>query len=287
MDMNAIGAKVPLGQISLKDTAKMLANKEADPQAGDAVVKSENDDPGLMPKMQAKPAEESDFSVESFAERHKCIVGTTIAGTVVGGIIGGVVSYNSAMGEVRQQPVNTVTRDWDQPVMREKQIGEIPNNYYEPNNVFGFFHNNTFKPVVENAPVVGADGKPRMEHVEKTWTEHGQPIVREEIRNIKDPVLRGYHENRWEDSHDVVVGRDQNGNDIIQREINGWNHNFSPNVEYRTIGTYKVPDVHFETGVNVAGRTVVGILVGMGAGATAAALAGAGIEKVMQKNNQA
>jgi hypothetical protein len=267
---------------SLRNRVRLLTSDSARTQVQDKVVREKKDDLGLIPRKQPKATQEEAFSMEDDTGKHSILIKTTAAGAVIGGAVGGLFAYSSAMNEVNSKPVNSVSLDWDRPVMHDKMVGQIPNDYYEPNNVFGYFHQNTMKNVVEPAPVVDSSGHPQMEHTAKTFTDHGQPVVHWNEKSIRDPYLNGYSDNRWEDGHDVAVGQDKNGNTIYEHRIDGWQHNFYPRIGYTNIGSFKKPDVTFETGVNVAERTVLGILLGMGAGAAAAALIRAGIEKAME-----
>jgi len=210
--------------------------------------------------------------------------GTELTGAAVGGTIGfaagAIAGYSSAKAEIEKLPVQSVTNEWDKPVMQTKNIGEIPANYYQPNSIFGSYHSGSMQNVNQDVPVYGADGKPTMEHVSKTWTDHGKPVTEWKDRLIQDPILKGYHESVYTDSHyeTVYAGTDCDGNPrYVQREeVDGYRHTFSPDIDYKTVGNFKEPEVHFETGVDMTGRILtygaVGLIAGAGIGAFTAAV---------------
>ncbi len=265
--------------LSLRDTARLIGSSGA-PAAG---------------REQATGNEDA-FSMEQ--DTYTATIGCAAA---AGGLVGGIWQYNEAMGQVRQQPLNTVHQEWNEPVMRDRVIGKMPENYYEPRSVFGFSHHVTYKNVVEPAPVLGADGKPQMQFREQTWSDHGTPVVTRNTYAIKDPFLRGVNEFRMEDTSSyerVVPGqftrsedgqfvRDAYGDRVPVKEtvseIRGWNHSFSADIGQKDTGyTYEMPTVRFETGVNVAGRTILGVLCGAFVGGASAALVMAGIQRAQQ-----
>jgi len=210
--------------------------------------------------------------------------GTELTGAAVGGTIGfaagACAGYASAKAEIEKIPVDSVTNEWDKPVMRTKSIGEIPANYYQPNSIYGSYHSGSMQTVDKDVPVYGADGKPTMEHVSRTWTDHGKPVTEWKDRLIQDPILKGYHESVYTDSHyeNVYAGTDSDGNAVyVQREeVDGFRHTFSPDIDYKTVGSFKEPEVHFETGVDMTGRILtygaVGLIAGAGIGAFTAAV---------------
>jgi hypothetical protein len=275
-------------------TAKAQEESAPEAQVQDKIEKGESG--GFLTKVKdfvakdMKPADKTyeAYSGGDFFTQHKEKVTGAVVGGVIGGALGGVIAYNSAMSEVRKLPVQEVTLEWDKPVMQDKKIGQMPADYYEPNNVFGWFRENHLVDVVRPAPVIEpATGKPAMQHVEKTWNEHGKPVVRWQEKQIGDPYLRGYHESRWEDSHTetVKVGTDRDGNPIYEERtrIDGWQHRFSADVSEKSVGTYKEPRVEYETGVSVGLRTAIGVLAGVGAGALVGAVAASAVKKALAR----
>lgn len=218
------------------------------------------------------------------------IKGALVGGTA-GAVIGGVVAYNSAMTEVNKQPIESVTLEWQKPVTQDKVIGKMPGDYYEPNNLWSAFNNhNTLVDVTREAPVL-KDGVPVMEQTQKTFSDHGKLQVQWNQKPIQDPWLKGYSESKWEDGHyeTVHVGHDSNGNDITEQryEVDGWQHRFTADVQYKKVGEFKEPQVTFETGVNVGMKTFEGILLGLGLGAVSGAIAAAALKKVMENQGKA
>lgn len=222
------------------------------------------------------------FKAEGEKRNYNTEIGAAIAGGAVGAIVGGVISYNSAMAEVNKQPVESVALDWQKPVTQDKVIGKMPADYYEPNNIWSSFNNHGFVEVTREAPVM-KNGVPEMQQVHKEFSDHGKIRVEWKEKEIGDPWLKGYSESRWEDGHNEVIGKDRNGNDITRYEIDGWNHRFTADVQYKKVGTYKEPEVTWETGVSVGLRTFEGIALGLGAGAVSVALATAAAKRALEK----
>jgi len=210
--------------------------------------------------------------------------GTELKGAAVGGAVGfaagACAGYSEAKAEIEKLPVESVTNEWDKPVMTSKELGTIPEDYYSHFNGHYSYNQVSTEPVNREVPVYGADGKPQMEHVSKTWTDHGKPVTEWQDKPIQEPILKGYDESIWTDSHyeSVYAGTDSDGDpEYIQREvIDGYRHTFSPDIDYRTVGNFKEPEVHFETGVDMTGRILtygaVGFLAGAGIGAFTAAV---------------
>jgi hypothetical protein len=295
MNADPIGKSLPVSQAGAAAAPKEI--KEAEEKQVDTTDRVEVGEKkkGLMGRvkdfaatdMKASKEAEVAYADGSIMSRYKPEIIAAATGGVVGGVIGGVVAHNAAMNEVRSLPVNSVSLEWDKPVMADKAVGRMPADYYEPANIWGFFHENTLIDVVKEAPVRNPDGSVQMQHVEKTFTEHGKPIVRWDVKDIGDPQMKGYHESRWEDGHwhREVVGHDSNGRPIEKDvwETDGWRHTFSPDIDYKKVGEYKAPDVTFETGVNVGLRTALGILIGAGAGAVGTALATSALRRALKK----
>lgn len=212
--------------------------------------------------------------------------GGAVAGSFLGGVLGGLIGHNSAMQSIQKLPINTVTLDWDKPLMGNREIGKIPADYYEPNNIWGGLNPHTMKSVIVSAPVLNGNGQPIMQHTENTWTKHGEPLVSWQDKNINDPFLKGYRESRFEENHTekVQVGTDRYGDPVYYdvTRVDGWEHRFSPEISYKTLGTFKEPKVTFETGVNVGLRTTLGVLAGAVGGALVGAIVVSAIKKASE-----
>lgn len=224
----------------------------------------------------AKETETNDFGFE---------IKGAILGGAVGTVVGGFAGFNSAMSEIKKLPIESVTLEWQKPVTIQKVLGKIPEDYYE-RNYFGISIGNpiSMTNVRREVPVL-KDSGPVMQDTEKIFSDHGKPVVEWKTREINDMTLKGYSESKWEDGHyeTVLDGHDSEGKEITHQvyKIDGWRHTYSPNIDYKNIGTYKEPVVKFETGVDVLGKTVTGALIGLGAGAASGAIAAAVLKRMM------
>ncbi|MCA9781086.1 MAG: hypothetical protein KC800_30410 [Candidatus Eremiobacteraeota bacterium] len=91
----------------------------------------------------------------------------------------------------------------------------------------------------------------------------------------------------YTDSRTVSVGhteyRDvERSRDVYRDELRGYYERYSPNINSRTVGTYKVPKVTFDHGVSVGSYVMKGVLIGAGLGALAL-----GVASVISQRSQA
>jgi len=277
MGMNAAGALSTPGIMSLRETARLMAS-----QPGTAAASS------LKLTGQGEAPEEDSFSSDFDCDNVKIAAGI---GAGVGAVAGGILMYQGARRQIEALPVNTVSLDWDEPVMKQKVLGKVPDDYYEHNFIFDWPSSpdpRSWSDVVRPAPVLDATGKPYTQHMQRTWSDHGDPRVTWNRNiSIKDPVLTGYSHYTSEDSHydSVPVGTDDEGKTIYEEveEIDGWWHRFSPDIKGNPTGyTYDKPDVSFYTGVNVFGRTMLGVIGGAMLGAVSSGLAAAAYNRAMR-----
>jgi len=178
--------------------------------------------------------------------------------------------------------------------MKQKVLGKVPDDYYEHNFIFDWPSSpnpRSWSDVVRPAPVLDATGKPYTQHMQRTWSDHGDPRVTWNRNiSIKDPALTGYSHYTSEDSHydQVPTGRtDDDGTTIYEdvKDIDGWWHRFSPDIKGNPTGsTYDKPDVSFYTGVNVFGRTMLGVIGGAVLGAVSSGLAAAAYNRALKSS---
>lgn len=215
------------------------------------------------------------------------LIGAGIGG-VAGGVAGGLIGNNMAKEKIMaNNDINSISLDWKEPAMQSENLGQIPANYYQPNNLFGWVGGgNGMTSVIRQNPVM-ENGKPVMLDKSQTFTDYGKPVVEWKNKNIYTSTLNGYHSSITPDTsyETVYAGRDSNGNAIyVEREkIDGYYHNFSPNIQQTNVGTYQTPKVKFETGVSTGLYTTLGALAGAGVGALSGALTGAAIDHIMNK----
>ena len=200
-------------------------------------------------------------------------------GAAVGAISGAVIEGMSAQRLVESQPVNSVTETWKTPVTQDQVIGKIPADYYTPNDIIGVFpHEVGQRNVTAPVPVTSDKGEVAWQTHTQTFTDHGRPVVQWQAHTLGNPVLNGYTQS---DMPDNTSYQDHNGNwHTVQQ---GTWHRFNPEVQYNNLGhDYQTPDVHFETGVSVVGRTFLGALAGAAAGAVGGALVGVATRKLVE-----
>ncbi len=278
--MNSISSGITASSI-LKNTATTApAAKEnsASIDTNDTLQKSES----------SKELTKADFVKMNDSSKKGAIIGASIGG-VAGGLAGGIIAYNMSMNTVKaNNDINSVSLDWQQPVMKSENLGSIPANYYQPANIFGVINaiqgNHGSVDVYRENPVM-QNGKPVMQDVSKTFTDYGTPVVSWDTKNIQQSKLAGHHESVYTDVHteQIYEGKTADGREIYstREEVKGYQHSFSPDIKNLTVGNYQVPKVKFETGVNVGLNTTLGVLAGAGVGALAGGIAGAAIAKAM------
>jgi len=137
------------------------------------------------------------------------------------------------------------------------------------------------------------------DEVSLVWKEHA----------IQEPSLRGYHHNIQEQGHweKIVVGRepghwetqtvghDENGNPITERvyhegkdiideryEVDGYWHRFSPDLKYKTVGSYQTPEYHHK-GLDPLTGGALGLITGTLVGAILGVITGAISRTVHEK----
>jgi len=302
--INAVSVKTPQVRAAL---VKSRENEEAAGQPVRDTVEKGVEKPGFftyMKKLMAPGVETKDEAYRSsdmdITEKYRTELMGAGAGFTVGGIIGAGIAYSDAMAQVEKLPVESVSLNWKEPLMQSKTLGQIPANYYEPNNVWGWVNNGNGKvDVIRDAPALDASGQPYLQPRSHTFTDHGKPVVRWSDQTIRDPQLKGWSESKIPDTEQVLagqhtesvyVGTDDKGNPIYEnRQVDdyetrtkGWQHSFSPDIDYKNLGTWQKPEVTFETGVNVGLRTAGGFFLGATTGAVACALAARAAKNYME-----
>ncbi len=209
-------------------------------------------------------------------------------GAAIGGIAGGITAYNMSWNKIKAtNTVQSVSLDWKEPDMKSENLGKIPADYYSPISWWHTSGGHGYQDVYRDNPVIGPDGKPQMHDMHQTYSNYGKPVVTWENQNIEEKKLTGFSEFVHEDYHyeNEYKGKDANGEPIYERrkEVDGYEHDYSPTIQSTHLGTYQTPKVRFETGVNVGLNTTLGVLAGAGIGAIAGGLAGAAIQTAINK----
>jgi hypothetical protein len=289
-------------------TTEPRKEKEAEGTPVQDTVEKGADETGFFSKMKNLVSSGVDNKEEAYRssdvsilEKYRSEAIGGAVGFVAAGITGAVIAHSSAMADVNKLPVESVSLKWKEPIMQQKNLGQMPADYYQPNNVWGWVNNSGKVDVVRDAPALDASGQPVMNPRSHTFTDHGKPVVRWQDMKIQDPQLKGWNESTLPDNERVMVGhhtesvdsgRRDSQNRIIYKDVEvddyetrtkGWNHSFSADIDYKTVGTYTKPEVTFETGVSVGLRTFVGFLVGAGTGAVGVALATGAAKRALEK----
>lgn len=231
--------------------------------------------------------------VEADADKKKMIVA---GAAVAGGVVGGIVAYEISDSMVKSHPVNSVTETWKQPVVQNQSMGQIPDDFYRPGGIWGFFPTGVPQREVTSGqyggtPVLDPQGFAAMESRTQTFTGHGTPMVNWETHQIQKPQLdphQPYDMSQMPNTH--TIDQSWTDSDGVRHEssttvTDGYWYRFSPNVQYKTVQaadgstTYQKPDVKFETGVHTALNTTLGIIGGAAVAGTAAWL----IQKSLDK----
>lgn len=214
----------------------------------------------------------------------RAIVKGGAAGAAAGAVVGGTGAYLEGRLEIANLPEKTLDLKWKEPLLQEKNIGQIPKNFYVSSGSGKMGAKEGYVPVNVKAPVFGYTGEPVMQDHQQSFKDHGAPVVTWLNHQIKDPFLTGYEEHVSEDGHYTNIGSGcstiispypqfgSGGDCISVHNVDGYHHNFTPKIDYRVVGEYQTPQVTFETGVNIFSRTLWGVVLGMGAGALAGAL---------------
>jgi hypothetical protein len=201
-------------------------------------------------------------------EKGKVILGSAFLGAGVGAIGGLIYGYNQAQNEIKNAPVESVTLTYKLPTYETKEIGKIPQDQYLKSELgerdsgwwYGKVDLTSTKPVYEKVPVKDDTGKVVYREVTETFSGRGKPIINYNTYEVKEPVLKGYTQRIIKDEYyhyDKERGGFFYGNWI----------KFYPRVDYNVIDTYQVPQVSFEHGVDVLGKTMKGLALGAVVGA--------------------
>lgn len=230
-------------------------------------------------------SESDDFRAKD--RSYKAEICAATAGGVIGGLVGGIVANTMAKAEIEKLPIERITLDWQNPVMTDKVIGQIPKDYYDQKHTIDPARREVLVDAVTKAPVLNPDGTPVMQDMNKEFADHGKLNVDWQNRTITNPIFKGFSERTIEDRHQqqTLIGFDSNNNPqyTYYSVTDGYYHKFKPQVEDQIVGSYKEPVVKFETGIDVGSRTMKGILIGSLTGAVSAAIATAAIKKLMEK----
>lgn len=123
------------------------------------------------------------------------------------------------------------------------------------------------------------------------FAAQSEDSIREEwvTRTATHPELRGYHYSVWTDysTECHTEGYGEDAREVCHTEIDGWWHNYRPNIHNRPVGTYTEPTFsHTRSWEPLLGGfvgAVAGGVVGLGIGLGVAVLKGAVIEKPVEK----
>ena len=190
------------------------------------------------------------------------IAGGVFYGGLVGAVGGSVYGYNQAQNEIKKVPVESVTLTYKLPTYETKEIGKIPHDQYIRGGWWygsGSINMTPVEPVHAKVPVKDDSGKVVYMEVTKTFSGRGKPIINYNTYVVKEPVFKGYTQDIIPDKYcDIEYER---------CEVRGYWLRFYPKVDYNVIDTYQVPQVRFEHGVDVLGKTMKGMAIGTAVGA--------------------
>lgn len=274
------------GNMDLKPAGDVKKSDSASIPTEDVLVKSEKEDVSLKDKLFKLSSDKNPFKKLTEQDKEYAVKGAVIGG-VAGGVIGGIAAYNMSQNEIKAtNDIQSVTLDWQEPVIKSENLGKIPASYYQHAGWWLNSGSQGFKDVYENNPVL-ENGKPVMQDVQKTYSDYGEPVVTWKDNKIVHKTLTGFSERVVTDTstYREYEGTDSDGNAIYSThtEVDGFWHYFSPDIHNTVVGNYQTPQVKFETGVNVGLNTALGVLAGAGIGALAGGVAGAAISHVMNK----
>jgi hypothetical protein len=117
-------------------------------------------------------------------------------------------------------------------------------------------------------PVKDDSGKVVYKEVTETLSGYGKPIINYNTYAVKEPVFKGY-------TQDIIPDKYCYDDEYRQCEVRGYWLRFYPKVDYNVIDTYQVPQVRFEHGVDVLGKTMKGLALGTAVGAIMGGILGA------------
>ena len=207
-------------------------------------------------------------------------------GAAAGGVTGGILAYNMSMNKIQATNTDqTITVNWQEPVIKSQDIGSTPESFFQPTNSPSIA-TNEYVTVYKNNPVM-ENGTPLMQEKTKTFTGLGTPVVKWEKHEIVEEKMSGFIEStRPEiDTKREYTGKDWKGFDNYKTTDSklGEHHIYTPTITYSTVGEYQTPKVKFDTGVNVGLNTAFGALLGAGAGALVGGIAGAAIARAISE----
>jgi hypothetical protein len=212
-------------------------------------------------------------------------------GLAAGAGVGALTGYLVGRHEVNQVPTESVTLTWKEPVTQNTTIGSIPHDQYFPANHWvdqcSFLGQsvarpsvnvdlNSTDPVVRATPVLDGNGNPIFREVTKTFTDHGKPIVETHSNTVGIPTLdhnQPYHQDIRDDTHyGTCYSTDSSGHSVShsQTMLDGVRVSFDPNVRNVPVNSsqanYETKSVSFDSGVDVGGKVLEGMLIGAGVG---------------------
>ena len=213
-------------------------------------------------------------------------------GLAAGAGVGTLTGYLVGRHEVNQVPTESVTLTWKEPVMQNTTIGSIPHDQYFPANHWvdqctswgqqlarpnvNVDLNNS-DPVVRATPVLDGNGNPLFQEVTKTFTDHGKPIVETHSHTVGIPTLehnQPYDQRVSDDTHyGTCYTTDSEGHSQShsQTMLDGVRVTFDANVRNVPVNSsqanYETKSVRFDSGVDVGGKVLEGMLIGAGVGA--------------------
>ena len=213
-----------------------------------------------------------------------------IVGTTVCGAAGAVAGYVTTETNPDNLPTQTVELEWQEPVMQERYLGEVPKNYYEPvkgapkslgkeiGTAFkmlaqGIEHEvDPTKSVYADAPAKAYPEGVLMADKSQVFSGKGEMEINWDTKGINEPYLAGANENLEYDTHKLTIGHTPDGEPVTQEVIDGVHHKFTPDIRYQEVGEYQTPEVEFKmpdpwerAGMGLA----IGSMVGLGVGTLA------------------
>jgi hypothetical protein len=211
---------------------------------------------------------------DDYYTKEEVIAGGVFYGGLVGAIGGLIYGYNQARNEIKKKPVESVTLTYKLPTYETKEIGKIPQDQYIRRGWgygSGSINLTPIEPVYEKVPVKDDSGKVVYKEVTETLSGYGKPIINYNTYEVKEPVFKGY-------TQDIILDKDcyyDYDDEYTECEVRGYWIRFYPRVDYKVIDTYQVPQVRFDHGVDVLGKTMKGLALGTAVGAIMGGILGA------------
>ena len=268
-------------------TASSILSKSVETQKEPKETKIDTAD-----KLELNADKKADFKKPSFPkmtpEVKEGARNGAIIGGIAGGIAGGITAYSISMHHVRAtEPYQSVSLEWQEPIMEREFLGRIPSDYYSYSSTQ--WGGPLTSPVYRYNPVQ-ENGKPVMQQTGDTFSGYGQPEITWKPNTTEQKVLTGYYESVSERSHteSVRVGTDSDGKAIYEdrKVIDGYDHSFSPTFKHYKLGVYHTPRVDFKTQINVGANTLIGIAGGIGLGALTGAIIGGAVAHAKQNDSE-